>query len=177
MLEVLMFQIKNLKGLNLLFTFSLFFLSHHCIALSSDAEQNMTLRADKVTFDNKTKKTRYLGHVYLKQGSAKLKANSASSYLNDDNQLEKAIALGSALHKALFETLLDGQKKPLKGTADKITYLPKTQLVRLEGKATLTHGSNTYAAPIIVYDMKHQRLLSHKTKKQRTTIILNEKTS
>lgn len=152
-------------------------MSSACVALSSDAEKDMTLRADKVTFNNKTKEANYLGNVVLQQGSAKLNADTARSFLDTQNQLQKAIALGSKLQKALFETLLDGKKKPLKGQAEKITYLPQTQMVKLEGKALLVQGANTYIAPIIMYDMKNQKVLSHKTQKQRTTIILNEKLS
>lgn len=176
--EVLMFPIKNLKRrchYFLIFASLTFPLSS--FALSSDAKQDMILKADKVTFNNKTKQAKYLGNVFLKQGTAKLNADTASSHLNKDNQLEKAIAHGSPLQEALFETLLDGQKIPLRGKADKITYLPQSQLVKLEGHALLTQGENTYKAPIIIYDMKNQRMLSHKTASHRTTIIFNEKTS
>ncbi len=138
--------------------------------------QSMLLRADKASFNNKKKEGYYLGHVFLKQGSSQLNATSAKTYSNIENQLEKAIAFGDSLTKALFETLLNGKNEPLKGQADKITYFPKKQLVRLEGNALLSQGNNTYRAPLIIYDINHQRLLSHKTAQQRSTITFNDKT-
>lgn len=152
----------------------LLLLLHQTFALTADKAENLLLMADKMTFSNKQKIGTYLGHVYLKQGSSTLHANKAWTYTNNNHQLDKAIALGNATKQALFETLMEGQKDKLKGAADKISYFPNKQLIRLEGHAFLSQGKNTYQAPLIIYDITKQRLISQKTSKSRSHITIEE---
>ena len=153
-------------------------LNHTAFALKSDQNKSMILMADKIKFDNKLGEGHYIGNVYLKQGSSLLKSDTAWTYINKKNSLKKAIALGNNLKQAFFRTLIEGKKEYFKGHANKITYLPQKQLIYLEGRASLAQGKNKYEAPIIIYDIEKQRLVSKKTTKHRSTIhIENDKTA
>lgn len=167
---------RNLFWKQIVLSFALStLLAHNVFALKSDQKQNLLLMADKIKFNNKQKIGHYLGHVSLKQGTSMLKANTAWTYTDENNQLKKAVALGTPLKQALFETLMDGQKEKLKGKADKITYFSQKQHLHLEGNALLTLGKNKYQAPLIIYDINKQRIISTKTSNHRSTITINEK--
>ncbi len=144
-------------------------------AMPSKENKNVILMADKVQFNNKKKQGDYLGHVFIKQGSSILHANTATTYSDLYNQLLKAVANGVNNKNATFETIPEGEQKKLTGNAKKITYYPKKKLVQLDGNAILIHGKNRYQSEIIIYDIANKKLISTKKPHKRTTITLNEK--
>lgn len=170
---------KNLSLFLMLIFISSFFtmpsVAMPAISLPEKENKNVILMADNVKFNNKKKKGNYLGHVYIKQGSSILHANTAVTYSDTYNQLLKAIANGKNNINAKFETIPEGETKKLTGNAKKITYYPKKRIVQLDGNAILIHGKNTYRSEIIIYDIDHKKLISTKKPHKRTTIIFNEK--
>ncbi len=145
-------------------------------ALPSDRTKTMLMMADKVHYDNKQKTGEYIGDVLLKQGTSILHANNAKTYSNQYNQLEKAIAYGSKIKQADFETALENEKEKLKARANKITYFPIKQLFYLEGNAQIKQGANQFKAPMIIYDMVKKKVISNKKQAhRRSTIIIKDK--
>lgn len=144
-------------------------------ALPNRKNLDVLLLASKVKFDNKNKKGEYWGDILIQQGDSSLKAEHGFTMADKNNQLVKAIALGTEQKLALFETLANNHDKKIIGQAKKIVYYPRQQKLYLSGEATIKQGANVYQAPSIVYDINKKRIISSKHAEQRSTIIIQDK--
>jgi len=129
--------------------------------------------ADQATFDSKQGVGRYLGNVEVRQGPSRLFAARAETYLTKKHKLYKAIAFGSKTKRAHYSDGGANTDKPLHAYATTITYYPLKALIVLQGNAEITQGQDKYAAPLIKYYLKEQRLESSgRANGKRTRIVL-----
>lgn len=143
-------------------------------ALPQDQKESLVLIADNVKLNNEKRQGHFVGHVKIEQGSSTIYADQVFTYLDEQHQLNKAIATGSQSHPAKFTTRLEGEAKLLVAKADRLTYLPLKQQIVLNGQASIQQGSQTYKAPVIIYDIQHKRILSHKVGNKRSSIVIAE---
>lgn len=143
-------------------------------ALFTDNHKNIIFMAEKVSFDNKARQGHYAGQVKIIQGHNALYADTAKTKSNKKNELIEANAYGNAKQQAKFETYLESNNKKLIALADSITYYPQKHIIKLLGKASLNQTGNTYKAPIIVYDIAKEKIISKQTSHQRVTITFKD---
>lgn len=138
-------------------------------ALSTDKQQPAYIQADSATLNHKTGVCIYRGHVQLTQGSTTIIADTLTTYLNDQNALQQATAVGQL---ANYTTLPDNTKLPFTAVAQTINYYPIKAAVELIGQAKATQGSDSFAGPKINYDIKQQLVVTPPSQGGRTTIII-----
>ena len=156
-------------------TFLFILLSHMILNTAVADSKNVLIFADKVTFDNKSKKSKLEGDVIVKQGSRSLHASKAFTFGDHTNDLIKALAYGDAHERASFTAQLPNSKDIFNGKADELIYLPKKNEIILKGHAEIKKGKNIYKAPEIKYNLKEKRIVSIKKNSSRTKIIIKEK--
>ncbi len=145
------------------------FVSYCAYALSSDSKKELHIEADWSHLDHKTGICTYYGHVKLTQGTTVITADKAITYINKQNQLEKAVAIGKL---ASYSTLPDNSQLEFVALADTINYYPLQTLVELVGDASATQGKDSFAGPHMFYNTTKQTVTSPPSTQGRTTIIL-----
>lgn len=158
--------------------FCLFFmilLPSLCLALASDQNKPITMRADQVELQQAKQLGLFKGHVEVDQGSSHLRSGSAIAYTDKHNKILKAVAIGTSKKQASFTTTQKPHEPALHAYADSITFYPQDNRIVLEGNATLHKGMNKFSAAIIKYDIKNQHVISQEDKQGngRTTIIIH----
>lgn len=138
-------------------------------ALSTDKQQPAYIEADSASLNHKTGICIYRGNVKLTQGSTTIIADTLTTYLNAQNQLQQATAIGQL---ATYTTLPDNTKLPFTAVAQTINYYPIKSSVELIGQAKATQGSDSFAGPKINYDIKQQIVITPPSQGGRTTIII-----
>lgn len=141
-------------------------------ALNTDKDQPVFVEADATTLNHKTGINTYRGHVKLTQGTTVITGAVITTYANQHNQIEKAIAIGSKNILASYQTTTDQQKPPFIAVGDTINYYPECARVELVGNARATQGENSFAGPQINYDMKQKIVITPASNKGRTKIII-----
>ena len=118
-------------------------------ALDSDSEQPVTLTADDFEIDLNTGVRVYRGNVVFRQGSIKLTCDQLTTYLNDDDELDKSICIGSP---GIFIQRPEGSEVDIVASAMEITMDEIENLVTLKNQAKVVHGGSTITAPMITYN-------------------------
>ncbi len=118
-------------------------------ALDSDSEQPATLNADEFEIDLNTGVRIYRGNVVFRQGSIKLTCDELTTYLNDDDELDRGICIGSP---GIFIQRPEGSEVDIVGSAMEITMDEIENLVTLKSQAKVVQGGLTITAPIITYN-------------------------
>ena len=119
-------------------------------ALPSDRNQQITLLADRATFNEKTGVTTYTGNVVIEQGTMKLQANSIVANLNARKEISTITANGSP---ARFQQQVDAKKGLAKGQAQKIVYNAETGIITLSGGASLEQDGASIRGATLRYSM------------------------
>jgi lipopolysaccharide export system protein LptA len=119
-------------------------------ALPSDRNQQITLLADRATFNEKTGVTTYTGNVVIEQGTMKLQANSIVANLNSRKEISTITADGSP---ARFQQQVDAKKGLAKGAAQKIVYNAETGIITLSGNASLEQDGASIKGATLRYSM------------------------
>lgn len=149
----------------------------NAFALTSDRSKLVYFSSGHASLDEKTGEGHYREGVSIDQGTTHLRATDATTIMNSDHQLTRAIAKGSGEKQAHFWTCTSADKPPLHAYADTLSYYPLENRLELVGNARITQGDNTLQAPIINYDTKAERLITTASadKKQGTLILINPK--
>jgi len=153
-----------LKILLILFPLTVF-------SLQSDRNKIIHVDADSAELDQKNHTGIYTGHVIFNQGTTHLHAAKAITQGNEKNELVLAIAEGNQEAQAHFETKTAEDKPPMHAYADIIRYLPDKHRIELQGHAKVSQGTNSFSAPLIVYDTEKQQVISKSDGKSRTSIV------
>lgn len=123
-------------------------------ALDSDSEQPATLEADDFEMDFNTGVRIYRGNVVFRQGTIKLTCDELTTYLNENDELDKGICIGSP---GRFKQRPEGQNEDIVGTALEITMDEIRQLVTLKSQAKVIQGGSTISGRIITYNKVTER--------------------
>jgi lipopolysaccharide export system protein LptA len=141
------------------------------LALDSDDQQIMHINSDGSTFNYKTGVNIYEGHVKIDQGTTHLTADRLVTTNNSKHKMEEAVAYGLT-QLAEYTT----QPKPgdaiLHAKAKVIKFYPAKSVVFLEGDVIVTQGKNSFAGPVIVYNIKDQIVTAPPSKTGRASIII-----
>ena len=154
----------------------IFFLCLLCVpiafALDTDKDKLVFVEADATTLNHKTGINIYRGHVKLTQGTTVITGAIITTYANQRNQIEKAIAISDNNTSASYQTITDLQKPLFIAVGDTINYYPERVWVELIGNAKATQGEDSFAGPQINYDMKQKIVTTPISNKGRTKIII-----
>jgi len=124
-------------------------------ALDSDMEQPATLDADDFEMDFNTGVRIYRGNVEFRQGSIRLNCDELTTYLNQNDQLDKAICIGNP---GRFKQRPEGQEDDVVGTAGEITMDQIENLITLKSQAKVVQGGSTITGKTIAYDMSTEKV-------------------
>ncbi len=135
------------------------------------------ITADTVDYNFKAGIGHFKGHVTVDDTTSHMRANRADTKANSRNELQYATAFGQSNKQAYFWSIKQDNKPPMFGYADRIDYDPPHHRVKLQGKAKVTQGNDSYSAPTILYDTQAMRVISKLSKQGRTTILLHRQHS
>lgn len=154
--------IKTLAAVLIIFT------SHQALSLKSDASSEITIQSDTAEFDRKTGIAIYSGNVILEQGTLLIEADKITLYSDQQQQLEKAIAVGKP---ARFQQQTEADKGLTKARGQTITYLTQDKSVVLSKDAFLEQEESSFKGDLITYDIVNESI---KAKGQADTSGNNE---
>jgi lipopolysaccharide export system protein LptA len=118
-------------------------------AVSEDRKKPVSLKADRVTFDQQKGFSTYEGRVMLVQGSMSLDADRMTVQLNKNQQIEEINAYGAPGH---FKDKMDDGTL-VKGHAKRIRYLLPKNTVYLIGDAVVIRGTDQLRGESIAYEL------------------------
>ncbi len=147
--------------------------SHPGYALGRDKEEAIQFEAGHVTLNHKIGTGNYTGGVSIDQGSSHLRAQCATTQIDEKRHLTLASAFGSADKKAHFWTLTSPEKPPLHAYANTIHYHPLTHQLELIGDAHIVQGKNELNASHIRYDIKAERFTTTAQNNKGTIILID----
>ncbi|EDP45696.1 lipopolysaccharide transport periplasmic protein LptA [Rickettsiella grylli] len=164
-LEQKIFKIK--KAYLLFVNLSIVF----CLSTVACAHSNdlAYFESDSVTYNNKTKQGIYRGHIKLTQGSAVLTADYATSYFDQNGQINKIIAIGNP---ARYQAFIFPHRPQLIATGKTIYYYPKKEYLEAIGNAEMVQGKNHFKGYQINYDFKTKTIGSPLSPKGHTQITI-----
>lgn len=119
-------------------------------ALPSDRGQQLSLVADRATYNEKTGITTYTGNVEIEQGTMKLQADSLVATLNSKREIQTITAKGQL---AKFQQQMDASKGLARGEAQTIVYNADTGIITLTGKAYLYQDGSSIRGNSLKYSM------------------------
>lgn len=128
-------------------------------ALDSDAEQPASLQADDFEIDFNTGVRIYRGNVVFQQGSLRLNCEELTTYMNDDDELDRAICIGSP---GKFRQRPQPQDEEIVGVAAEITMDQIKQLVTLKSglkiRAQVVQNNLSMSGKMITYNLSTQKV-------------------
>ncbi len=127
-------------------------------ALSSDRDQPINIRADRVRIDEHKGISEYSGHVELTQGSIVLTADQLTVY-QSQGKLQRIEARGTP---ARFKQLPDNSRKAIEAYAEQMEYLAGSERLLLTGQARVTQGGNVFSGHTIAYDTRRSTVSARK---------------
>jgi len=149
-------------------------------AIQSDSYAPIEVQADEAKLSELTQTATYSGNVKLKQGTLEIMCETLTIF-NSPEGVERIEAVGEP---ATYTQLIEETKPTLDASANKITYLPASKRIRLEGLAKILQGGNTFEGQRIEYDLQSQVLVASsdtdenkKTESQRVKMTLQPNTS
>lgn len=119
-------------------------------ALPSDRNKEISLIADRATYNDKTGITTYTGNVVIEQGTLKINAASIVANLNSNRQISTVNASGSP---AKFQQQLEANRGVARGEAQKIVYNAETGILNLSGNAYLYQDGASIRGNLLKYSM------------------------
>lgn len=122
------------------------------LALSSDSEQPIHIKADQAELDDRKHVAIYHGNVHLTQGTLRIDSDILIIYYTPENKLKKAIAKG---HPAWYRQRPDNSNEDIRAKALRMEYHADTNTVYLFQKAHVWQGTNEFTGDRIEYDIKH----------------------
>ena len=117
-------------------------------ALSSDRNQAIDIKADRVEVNQVEQTSHYTGNVRLEQGSLKINADDVMVYMVK-GKLQKIVINGKP---ATFEQQPDNQKEIVTSKADNMEYYASEERLYLKNNAEVNQGGNHFRGDFIEYD-------------------------
>ena len=137
-------------------------------ALPSDRNQQLSLVADRATYNDKTGITTYTGNVVIEQGTMKLQADSLVANLNSKKEIQIITAKGQP---AKFQQQMDTNKGLARGEAQTIVYNADTGILTLTGKAYLYQDGSSIRGNSLKYSMNKGDVEAQGSSTNRVQII------
>ncbi|NNP68826.1 lipopolysaccharide transport periplasmic protein LptA [Acinetobacter sp. Ac_5812] len=138
-------------------------------ALPSDRNQQLSLVADRATYNDKTGITTYTGNVVIEQGTMKLQADSLVANLNSKKEIQIITAKGQP---AKFQQQMDTNKGLARGEAQTIVYNADTGILTLTGKAYLYQDGSSIRGNSLKYSMNKGDVEAQGSSTNRVQIII-----
>ncbi len=138
-------------------------------ALPSDRNQQLSLVADRATYNDKTGVTTYTGNVVIEQGTMKLQADSIVANLNSKKEIQNITAKGQL---AKFQQQMDANKGLARGEAQTIVYNADTGIITLTGKAYLYQDGSSIRGNSLKYSMNKGDVEAQGSSTNRVQIII-----
>jgi len=138
-------------------------------ALPSDRNQQLSLVADRATYNDKTGVTTYTGNVVIEQGTMKLQADSIVANLNSKKEIQIITAKGQL---AKFQQQMDANKGLARGEAQTIVYNADTGIITLTGKAYLYQDGSSIRGNSLKYSMNKGDVEAQGSSTNRVQIII-----
>ena len=149
-----MYQVLNAKYrstfLTQLLGVALLVVSASSFALPSDRNQELSLLADRATYNEKTGITTYTGNVVIEQGTMKLQADSIVATLNSQREIHTITAKGQL---AKFQQQMEANKGLARGEAQSIVYNAETGIITITGNAYLYQNGSSIRGNSLKYSM------------------------
>lgn len=121
------------------------------LALESDRNKPVHIRADNVKINEKTGISIYTGDVKITQGSMSL-FGSKVTVVQLDGELKQITVLGQP---ARFTQLADSNNQTIVATALQLEYFTLNEQLILTGSAVLKHGQNRFSGQRISYNTRN----------------------
>ncbi|MEE4380043.1 MAG: lipopolysaccharide transport periplasmic protein LptA [Candidatus Competibacteraceae bacterium] len=137
------------SSLNSWFLLVLLLLPMAATALPEDRKQPIRLEADSAQLNQQTGVSVYQGNVVISQGSMRLKADTATFYVNN-GRFEKLEAIGKPVQ---LRYRPDKDKPEIQGVSQRVEYNVPDALVIMTTNAKITQGEATFAGNRIEYDL------------------------
>lgn len=138
-------------------------------ALPSDRNQQLTLVADRATYNDKTGVTTYTGNVVIEQGTMKLQADSIVATLNSKREIQTITAKGQL---AKFQQQIDANRGLARGEAQQIVYNADTGILTLTGRAYLYQDGSSIRGESLKYSMNKGDVEAQGSSSNRVQIII-----
>jgi len=138
-------------------------------ALPSDRNQQLSLVADRATYNDKTGVTTYTGNVVIEQGTMKLQADSIVATLNSKKEIQTISAKGKP---AKFQQQMDAKKGLARGEAQNIVYNADTGIINLNGQAYLYQDGSSIRGNSLKYSMNKGDVEAQGSASNRVQIII-----
>ena len=114
---------------------TLLFSPVNLMALTSDRDQPINLEADAADIDDLKGISIYTGNVILTQGTMVIKSSKLTLYNDKNNELEKAIAVGTDKKLATFKQRPEGKDKDFRARSKTMIYFLNKDKIHLLKKA------------------------------------------
>lgn len=165
--EVNMYQNKSL--LKVVLMSAILTTASSVFAIPSDRNQQITLVADRATYNDKTGVTTYSGNVVIQQGTMKLQADSIVAQLNAKREIKTITATGNP---AKFQQQIHVEKGIAQGQAQKIVYQADTGIITLSGGAYLNQDGAIMRAETLRYSMNKGDVEAQGSKSGRVQLVI-----
>jgi lipopolysaccharide export system protein LptA len=122
--------------------------------LAGDRQQAIHIESDRLEIDERRRQSLYRGHVEMRQGSLRIRADQIRFLFDADNNLLRLEIEGQP---ASFEQTTD-QGQTLRGSARRILYHSPGAILELSGKARLENGGDVVESERIRYNIESNAL-------------------
>lgn len=148
--NLIKFVINSLGMTGILLAVAVALLPLPALALSSNSDEPIHIKADKAVLNESDGTALYEGDVVISQGGATMTADSVIIY-SKDQALIKIVASGNP---AQLSQKTDGDKPETQAFGQKITYLHEEGTVKIENQAKLIQGQNQFQGKIITFNSR-----------------------
>lgn len=137
-------------------------------ALTSDRDKPVKVSADKIEVNQKTGRSKYVGHVVLTQGTLRIEAQEIVVQLRE-GELDKVTASGKPV---TFRQRLDGQAEEISGSALRVQYNALENRVDLYDQVAFRQGEDVFQSPVVHYDIAATRLTADARSQERVHSVI-----
>ncbi len=139
-------------------------------ALSSDRQQPIHIKADRVTLDERKGVSHYQGNVRLTQGTLTILADTMTVY-QVNRQLDHVVIQGNPAH---YTQRPDNATAPIKARAQQMVYRSGQATLTLDGQAHVEQEGSTFSGQHIVYEIDKDQIQARggKQEKERVHVII-----
>lgn len=136
-----------LKTLLILTTLAL---GSHAMALPTDKDQPIQLKADSAEIDDQKKVSVYVGNVFIKQGSMEMRADKITIY-SDEQGVKEMVAIGKPVD---FQQQGEVDGPLTKGYALRVEYYADKDEAVFINKAKLIQDGDTFTGDRILFEIE-----------------------
>ena len=138
------------------------------LALDSERQLPVHLRADRIDVDQKKGLSLYRGNVVFSQGTLRLTAARAEVQ-NRASVIETITAEGKPV---TFRHRPEGQADFIEGEANRVVYHALAQRADLFGAVQVQRGRDLYRSAVLHYDIANQSMIGESANGQRVYTAL-----